>query len=202
MIAYNYGFPIDHQTLLPPANPRRLRVKPSNPYLVVAAPAATGHRDDGGQAETTECAGKGVSGIQGGEEMDGTGMEGFGSAARNHDRPKKLPETHTLKASGTESTSQFDFNVLKDGDTLSDHQIELGWKKNRLVVHGDVLRLQTALPTREYYPGNMLHSRECASEGLRASSHERMRRSKTPRRASCCEHGGVQIMSQKIWRGG
>ena len=157
---------------------------------------------DGGQAENTECAGKGVSGIQGGEEMDGTGMEGFGSAARNHDRPKKLPETHMLKASGTESTAQFDFNVLKDGDTLSDHQIELGWKKNRLVVHGDVLRLQTALPTREYYPGNMLHSRECASEGLRASSHERMRRSKTPRRASCCEHGGVQIMSQKIWRGG
>ena len=172
MIAYNYGFPIDHQTLLPPANPRRLRVKQSNPYLVVAAPAATGHRDDGGQAETTDCASKGVGGIQRGEEMGGTGIEGCGSAARNHDRPKKLPETHTLKASGTESTAQFDFNVLKDGDTLSDHQIELGWKKNRLVVHGDVLRLQTALPTREYYPGNMLHSRVRARVCVRVRMSE------------------------------
>ena len=51
-----------------------------------------------------------------------------------------------------------DFAVLRDGDSLGVHQIELGWKKDRLVVHGDVLRLKTALPTREYYPGGEVWS--------------------------------------------
>lgn len=51
-----------------------------------------------------------------------------------------------------------DFSVLRNCDTLGHHQIELGWKKNRLVVHGDVLRLKTAMPTREYYPGGEIWS--------------------------------------------
>lgn len=61
-------------------------------------------------------------------------------------------------SAGDDARTAVDFALLRDGDSLGAHQIELGWKKSRLVVHGDVLRLKTALPTREYYPGGEVWS--------------------------------------------
>lgn len=156
------------QALLPPINPRRLRAKPGSLEFtsssggppVVATGGGTVGEDR--LANSMQSAAKSAGG-----EPEASGRDGLAESLASSE--KVAGGSSCRKGTDDDAGQTVDCSVLRNGDTLGSHHIQLGWKKNRLVVHGDVLRLKTALPTREYYPGGEVWSMG-AAPGIDARS--------------------------------
>jgi hypothetical protein len=156
------------QALLPPINPRRLRAKPDSPQLTSSSGGPPVVATGGGKvgedrfANSMQSAAKSAGG-----EPEASGRDGLAESPASSE--EVAGGSSCRKGADGDAGQTVDYSVLRNGDTLGSHHIELGWKKNRLVVHGDILRLKTALPTREYYPGGEVWSMG-AAPGIDARS--------------------------------